>query len=121
MGLAVRPPIFRTFAAASAGRCLFKEVQVDFVMAEIRRFYEELNKFWRVEIYCLVESLNKKSRVDPRDIGRWNSFCSSLKQTIEFWKVCAHILFGNHTVHPLLQVIHPFYALRIGRVQGVDL
>ncbi len=76
MGLAVRPLIFRTFAAASAGRCLFKEVQVDFVMPEIRRFYEELNKFRRVKICYVVETL-KKRRVDPRDIGRWNSFRSS--------------------------------------------
>jgi hypothetical protein len=64
---------------------LFKEV--DFVMAEIRRFYEELNKFWREEICHVVEAL-KKRRVDPRDFERWNSFRSSLNQTIEFWKVC---------------------------------
>ena len=56
-------------------------------MAEIRRFYEELNKFWREEICCVVEAL-KKRRVDPRDFERWNSFRSSLKQTIGFWKVC---------------------------------
>jgi hypothetical protein len=57
------------------------------VMAEIRRFYGELNKFWREEICHVVEAL-KKRRVDPRDFERWNSSCSSLKQTIEFWKVC---------------------------------
>jgi hypothetical protein len=57
------------------------------VMAEIRRFYEELNKFWREEICHVVEAL-KKCRVDPRDFERWNGFRSSLKQTIEFWKVC---------------------------------
>jgi len=62
---------------------LFKEV--DFVMAEIRRFYEELNKFWREEICYVVEAL-KKRRVDPRDFERWNSFRSSLKHTIEVWK-----------------------------------
>jgi hypothetical protein len=56
-------------------------------MAEIRRFYEELNKFWREEICHVVEAL-KKRRVDPRDLERWNGFRSSLKQTIEFWKVC---------------------------------
>jgi hypothetical protein len=55
-------------------------------MAEIRRFYKELNKFWREEICCVVEAL-KKRRVDPRDFERWNGFRSSLKQTIEFWKV----------------------------------
>jgi hypothetical protein len=78
-GKLLRPSIFRYFAAAS----LFKEV--DFVMTEIRRFYEELNKFWREEICCVVEAL-KKRRVDPRDFERWNSF-RSLKQTIGFWKV----------------------------------
>jgi hypothetical protein len=57
------------------------------VMAEIRRFYEELNKFWRDEICHVVEAL-KRRRVDPKDFERWNSFRSSLKQTIEFWKVC---------------------------------
>jgi hypothetical protein len=55
-------------------------------MAEIRRFYEELNKFWREEICHVVEAL-KKRRVDPRDFERWNGFRSSLNQTIEFWKV----------------------------------
>jgi hypothetical protein len=56
-------------------------------MAEIWRFYEELNKFWREEICHVVEAL-KKRRVDPRDFERWNNFHSSIKQTIEFWKVC---------------------------------
>ena len=56
-------------------------------MAEIRRFYEELNKFWREEICCVVEAL-KKRRVDLKDLERWNSFRSSLKPTIELWKVC---------------------------------
>jgi hypothetical protein len=55
-------------------------------MAEIRRFYEELNKFWREEIFYVVEAL-KMHRVDPTDFERWNSFCSSLKPTIEFWNV----------------------------------
>ena len=57
------------------------------MMAEIRRFYEELNKFWREEICHVIEAL-KKRRVDSRDIERWNSFRSSLNQTIEAWKVC---------------------------------
>ena len=56
------------------------------MMAEVRRFYEELNKFWREEICHVVEAL-KKRRVDPRDFERWNGFRSSLKQTIELWKV----------------------------------
>jgi hypothetical protein len=56
------------------------------VMAEIRRFYKELNKFWREEICYVVEAL-KKRRIDPRDFERWDSFRSSLKPTIEFWKV----------------------------------
>ena len=64
------------------------------MMAEIRRFYEELNKFWREEICCVVEAL-KKRRVDPRDFERWNGFHSSLKQTVELWKVCLlHLLLG---------------------------
>ena len=56
-------------------------------MAEIRRLYQELNKFWREEICHVVEAL-KRRRVDPRDFERWNGFHSSLKQTIELWKVC---------------------------------
>jgi hypothetical protein len=55
-------------------------------MAEIRRLYEELNKFWREEISHVVEALEKR-RVDPSDFKRWNSFRSSIKQTIELWKV----------------------------------
>jgi hypothetical protein len=66
------------------------------VMAEIRQFYEELNKFWREEICCVVEAL-KKRRVDPRDFERWNGFRSSLKQTIEFWKVT--LLPSSTTLH----------------------
>ncbi|KAF8486403.1 hypothetical protein DFH94DRAFT_713172 [Russula ochroleuca] len=61
---------------------LFSEV--DLVLAEIRRFYEELNKFW-TEIRCVVEAL-KKGRTDPRDFERWKDFNSSLNQTIEFWR-----------------------------------
>ena len=56
------------------------------MMAEIRRFYEELNKFWREEISHVVDAL-KKRRVDPKDFERWKGFRSSLKHTIEVWKV----------------------------------
>ena len=56
-------------------------------MAEIRRLYEELNKFWKEEICHVVEALMKR-RVDLRDFERWNNFRSSLNQTIESWKVC---------------------------------
>ena len=56
------------------------------MLAEIRRFYEELNKFWTEEIHHVVEAL-KKGRSDPRDFERWNNFHSGLKQTIGFWKV----------------------------------
>jgi hypothetical protein len=41
----------------------------------------------------MVEAL-KKRRVDPRDFERWTSSLSSLKQTIEFWKV---MLFSSST------------------------
>jgi hypothetical protein len=64
---------------------LFNEV--DSVVAEIRRFYEELNKFWTEEIHCVVEALRKKGRTDPKDLERWNNFHSGLKQTVESWKV----------------------------------
>ena len=57
------------------------------MVAEIRRFYKELNKFWREEVCFVVEALRKR-RVDPKDSERWNGFRSSLKQTVEFWKVC---------------------------------
>ena len=56
-------------------------------MAEIRRFYEELNKFWKDEIRHVAEAL-KRGRTDPGDLERWKNFHSSLKQTIELWKVC---------------------------------
>ena len=66
--------------------------QVDFAMAEIRRLYKELDNFWREEICYVVRAL-KKLRVDQRNIERWNDFCSSLKQTIEFWKVCFRLYY----------------------------
>ena len=111
-------------------------------MAEIRRFYEELNKFWREEICHVVEALNKR-RVDPKDFERWNSFRSSLKQTIEFWKVCflplllcipdrSNTLSRTDqqlkpypaTTHPHLQSVYSAFRLvflSIDRMQGVDL
>ena len=55
-------------------------------MAEIGRFYEELNKFWAEEIDHVVEAL-RKGRTDPKDLERWNRFHSSLKQTLGSWKV----------------------------------
>jgi len=56
------------------------------VLAEIRGFYEELNKFWKEEIYHVAEAL-KKRRTDLKDFECWEDFHSSLKLTIEFWKV----------------------------------
>ena len=97
-------------------------------MAEIRRFYEELNKFWKDEICHVAEAL-KKGRIEPGDLERWKNFHSSLKQTIKFWKVCVfsstmhfqieqNIVFriGHQTampkpytatIHPLLLFVHP--------------
>ena len=59
---------------------------MDFVLAEIGRFYEDSNKFWTEEIHHVAEAL-KKGRTDPRDRECWKIFRSSLKQTIESWKV----------------------------------
>ena len=78
------------------------------MLAEIRRFYEELNKFWIEEIRQVVDAL-EMGRIDPRDLERWNNFHSSLQQTIEFWKV----LFPPSTMHystdqkvPVLRIKH---------------
>jgi hypothetical protein len=65
---------------------------VDFVLAEIRRFYEALNKFWTEEIRHVVEAL-KKRRIDPTDFERWKNLHTNLKQTIESWKVQYGFLF----------------------------
>ena len=65
--------------------------EVDLVLAEIRRFYEELNKFWTEEIRHVVEVI-KQGRTDPRDLERWKNFNSSLNRTIEFWRVCCFSL-----------------------------
>jgi hypothetical protein len=35
-----------------------------------------------------VAEFLKKGRTDPRDFERWNTFRSSIEQTIESWKVC---------------------------------
>ena len=57
------------------------------MMAKIQRFHETLNKFWTEEIHHVAEALEKR-RIDPKDFKRWNDFRSSLRQTIELWKVC---------------------------------
>ena len=64
------------------------------MLAEIRGFYEELNIFWKEETYHVAEAL-KERRTDLRDFECWNSFYSSLKLTIEFWKVC----YNTSTMH----------------------
>ena len=64
---------------------LFSEV--DFVLAEIRRLYGELNMFWKEETLHVAEAL-KKGRPDPRDFERWTNSHSSLRRTIEVLNVC---------------------------------
>ena len=67
------------------------------MLAEIRGFYEELNKFWKEEIRHVDEAL-KKHRTDLRDFERWDDFYSSLILTIEYWKVCFFIISTIHLV-----------------------
>ena len=57
------------------------------LLVYIRQLYDELNMFWKEEIRQVAEFL-KKGRTDPRYLERWNTFRSSLEQTIESWKVC---------------------------------
>ena len=57
------------------------------MLAEIRRLYEELDKFWKEEI-CLVAKALKEDRIDTGDLEHWNNYHSSLRQTMESWKVC---------------------------------
>ena len=57
------------------------------MLAEIRRLYEELDKFWKEEI-CLVAKALKEDCIDTGDFERWNNYHSSLRQTMESWKVC---------------------------------
>jgi len=63
---------------------LFSEV--DFVLIEIRRCYEELDKFRTEEICRAVEAL-EMCRVDLRDFERWKNCHANIKQAIELWKV----------------------------------
>lgn len=87
--------------------------KVDTVMAEIQRFYEELNKFWTEEIGHVVEALQKR-RIDPKDIERWNAFCSSLRQTIKFWKVCvfASAMHFSTDQRPVFRIRHQAVTLK---------
>jgi hypothetical protein len=71
-------------------QALFSEL--DSVLAEIRRCYMELDKFWTEEISRAIEAL-KMRRVDPADFERWKNFRSNLKHTIESWKVQYCFLF----------------------------
>ena len=57
------------------------------MLAEIRRLYEELDKFWKEEIRLVAKAL-KEDRIDTGDLERWNNYHSSLRQTMESWKVC---------------------------------
>ena len=63
---------------------LFDEVES--VLREIRRCYEDLDKFWTEEIRRAVKALEIRY-VDPVDVERWRGFKASLEQTIESWKV----------------------------------
>ena len=60
--------------------------EVDLVLSEIRRCYQELDKFWAEEIFRAIETL-KMRRVDPTDVKRWKNFSEDLKQTIESWNL----------------------------------
>jgi len=59
--------------------------KVDFVLAEIRQCYEELDKFWTDEIRRAVIAL-EMHRVDLRDFERWKHFHASIKQAIKYSK-----------------------------------
>ena len=60
--------------------------KANFLLAEIQGFYQELNKFWKEETHRVAEAL-KKRQTDVRDFECWDNFYSSLKLTIENWKV----------------------------------
>jgi len=60
--------------------------EVDFVLTEVRRCYEELDKFWTDEIRRAVKALEMR-RVDLRDFECWKHFHASIKQAIEYSKV----------------------------------
>ncbi|KAH9952484.1 hypothetical protein BC827DRAFT_331206 [Russula dissimulans] len=62
---------------------LFSEV--DSVLAEIRRCYEELDKFWTDEIRRAVKALRMR-RIDLKDFESWKHFHASIKQAIEYAK-----------------------------------
>ena len=69
---------------------LFSEVES--VLAEIRRCYMEMDRFWTDEVSRAIEAL-KMRRVDPNDFERWNTFHANLKHAIESWKVQYGFLF----------------------------
>jgi len=56
------------------------------VLAQIRRCYEELDKFWTDEIRRAVKALEMR-RVDLKDFERWKKIDASLKQAVEYSKV----------------------------------
>ena len=56
------------------------------MLREIRRCYEDLDKFWTEEICRAVKALEMRY-VDPGDVERWRGFKASLEKTIETWKV----------------------------------
>ena len=56
------------------------------MLAQIRRYYEELDKFWTDEIRRAVKALEMR-RIDLKDFERWKNFHASIKQTIEYSEV----------------------------------
>ena len=56
------------------------------MLAQIRRCYEELDKFWTDEIRRAVKVLEMR-RVDLKDFERWKKIDASLKQAVEYSKV----------------------------------
>ena len=72
--------------------------EVDSVLREIRRCYEDLDKFWIEEIRRAVKALEIRC-VDPGDVERWRSFKASLEKTIESWKAWPHAFFSLQKTH----------------------
>ena len=83
------------------------------MLAEIRRCYEELDKFWADEIRRAVKALEMR-RVDLKDFERWKDFHTSIKKAIEDSKVwqCTSLMRSRMKRNTLFRLDHQAVILK---------
>ncbi|KAI0248448.1 hypothetical protein BJV78DRAFT_1235937 [Lactifluus subvellereus] len=89
--------------------------EMDRILKEIQRCYNEMDRFWVDEVRRVTKAL-KDRRLDPEDIDRWRCFRESLKQNITGWETRSAES-SRSVVAPHINPRHPVrhFNLRIVR------